>query len=94
MFVVQYNSRQCYQSKMIRIETTSIVKAGIEMIPKPFIGHQDISPSKMNYYWQQSEKREIRVMTAKKKALVDKIIIDHRTDLINYPFLYSWRFLI
>lgn len=39
-----------------------------------------------NFYWPQAERKNIRVITVVKRVLVDKIVVDHRTDLINHPY--------
>ncbi len=68
------------------LETGLSVEAGIVMIQEPFIGNREISHSGFNFYWPQGERKNIRVMTAVRKTLVDKIMVDHRTDLINHPY--------
>ncbi len=69
------------------LETGLTVEAGIVMIQEPFIGNREISHSGFNFYWPQGERKNIRVMTAVKKDLAGKIVLDHRTDLINHPSL-------
>ena len=85
MLVVQHNCGQGYESTMMALETAICVGAGIVMIQAPFIGNREISHSGFNFYWPQGERKEIRVMIAIKKDLVDKIVVDHRTDLISHP---------
>lgn len=68
------------------LKTALSVNAGIVMIQEPFIGNREISHSGFNFYWPQGERKDVRVMTAVRKNLVDKIVIDHRTDLINHPY--------
>ena len=68
------------------LETALSIRAGIIMVQEPFIGNREIAHSGFNFYWLQGEKKNIRVMTAMRKELVDKIIIDHRTDLFNHPY--------
>ncbi len=57
------------------------------MLQEPFIGTREISHSAFNFYWPQAERKKIRVMTAIQKELTDKIVIEHRTDLINHPYV-------
>lgn len=86
MLVIQHNCGQGYESTVMALETALSVEAGIIMVQEPFIGHREISHSGFNFYWPQGEKKNIRVMTAVRKDLVYKIVIDHRTDLVNHPY--------
>ena len=86
MLLVQHNCGQGYESTMMALETALSVEAGIIIIQEPFIGNQEISHSGFNFYWPQGERKNMRVMTAVRKNLADKIVVDHRTDLINHPY--------
>ena len=86
MLVVHHNCGQGYESMVMALETALSVKAGIVMIQETFIGNREISHSGFNFYWPQGERKNIRVMTAVRKNLVDKIVVDHRTDLVNHPY--------
>lgn len=70
------------------LETAITVEAGIIIIQEPYIGNREILHSAFNFYWSQSERKNIRVMIAVKRNLVDKIMVDHKTDLKNNPYLY------
>ena len=67
-------------------------KASIIMIQEQFIGNQEIFYSGFNFYWLQGEKKNIRIITGMKKNLVDKIVIDYRTDLINHLYFMLLKF--
>lgn len=56
------------------------------MIQKLFINNQEIFYGRFNFYQPQKEKQNIRVIIVVKKNLVDKIVIDHRIDLVNYLY--------
>ena len=86
MLVVQHNCGQGYKSTVMALETALSVGAGIVMIQEPFIGSRELCHSGFNFYWPQGERKEIRVMTAIKKDLGDKISVDHRTDLIHHRY--------
>ncbi len=68
------------------LETALSVGVGIVMVQEPFIGSREICHSGFNFYWLPGERKEIRVMTAVRKDLGDKIIVDHRTCLIHHPY--------
>ena len=86
MLVVQHNCGQSYESTVMALETALSIGAGIVMVQEPFIGNREICHSEFRLYWPQGERKEIRVMTAVKEDLGDKIVVDHRTDLINHPY--------
>ena len=86
MLVVQYNCGQGYESTVMALETLLSIGPGIVMVQEPFIGNQEISHSGFNFYQSQGEKKNIRVMMAVRKELVDKIVVDHKTDLVNHPY--------
>ena len=60
------------------------------MVQELFIGNREIAHSRFNVYWPQGEKKNIRVLTAVKKDLVDKIVIDYKTNLVSHPY-YTTR---
>lgn len=86
ILIVQPNCGQGYESTIMALETALTVKVGIVIIQEPFIGNREISHNGFNFYWPQDERKHIRVMTAGRRTLVDKIVVDHRTDLINHPY--------
>ena len=66
------------------LETGLSIKAGIILIQEPFIGNQEISHSGFNFYWPQDKRKNVKVMTVVRKTLVDKIVVNHKINLINY----------
>ncbi len=86
MLVVQHNCGQGYESTVMALKTALSVEAGIVLVQEPFIGNREICHSGFNFYWPPGERKEIRVMTAVRKDLGDKIMVDHRTDLIHHPY--------
>ena len=71
---------------MMVLETALSVEVSIVIIQELFIGNKEISHSKFNFFWPQGERKNIRVMTVVRKNLADKIIVDHRTDIINHLY--------
>ncbi len=83
MLVIQHNYGQGYKSTVMAMETAISVGAGIVMVQKPFISSRKTYHSKFNFYCPLGERKEIRVMIVVWKDLGDKIIVDHRTNLIK-----------
>lgn len=40
-----------------------------------------------NFYWSQKGRIAIKTMTMVTKDLLNKIIKEHRTNLVNYPYM-------
>lgn len=87
MLVVQHNCGQGYESTVLALETALSIGAGIVMLQQPFIGTWEINHMAFNLYWSQAGRKEIRFMTVVRKELTDKIVVEHRTDLINHPYV-------
>ena len=68
---------------MMTLKATISVKTCIVMIQESFIGSQKTCYSS-HFYLLQREKKKIRVMTAVRKDLGDKIMIDQRINLIHH----------
>lgn len=87
MLIVQHNCGRGYESTITTLETALSIGAGIVMLQEPFIGSREICHSAFNFYWPQTGQRnEMRVMTTIKKDVMNKAVIDHRTDLVNHPY--------
>lgn len=85
MLVVQKTFRQGYKKKLMILKTALSVKTSIVIINELFIDNREIFYSGFNFYLPQKKRKEIRVRTTIQKYLANKIIIDHRIDLINQP---------
>ena len=86
MLLVQHNCGHEYENTMIALKIALSVEAGIIIIQKPFISNQKIFCSGFNFYWPQGERKNMRVMTAVRNNLADKIVVDHRMDLIKHHY--------
>ena len=86
MLVVQHNCGRGYESTVMALETALDIGAGIALLQEPFIGNRELAHSAFNFYWPQADKAAIRVVTVVRKDLLDKIVVEHRTDLVNHPY--------
>lgn len=86
MLIIQHNYRRGYESIVMALETALDIRAGIILLQEPFIGIRELVHNAFNFYWPQRDRTAIRVMTAVRKDLLDKIVIEHRTDLVNHPY--------
>ncbi len=85
MLIIQHNCERGYESTVMALETTLTIKAGMVMLQELFIGNRELSHSAFNFYWPQGERSEIRMVTAIRKDLTDKLVVENRTDLVNHP---------
>ena len=86
MLIIQPNCGRGYESTVMALEIALNIRAGIIMLQEPFIGNRELAHNAFNFYWPQGDRTAIRVMTAVRKDLLDKIFVEHRTDLINQPY--------
>lgn len=86
MLIIQYNCKQKYESIVMVLEIALNIGARIVILKEPFIGIQELAHSAFNFYWPQGDRATMRVITAVRKDLLDKIVVEHRTDLINHPY--------
>lgn len=56
---------------------------------EPFIGNRSITHSAFNFYWPGGPRTDVRVLTAVKKELVNNIIVENRTSLIDNPYFLA-----
>lgn len=64
---------------------------GIVIVQEPFIDNQEICHSGFNFYWLPKEKKELKVITAIRKDLKDKIIVNHKTDLVYHSYFMLFK---
>lgn len=89
VLVIQQNCGRGYESTIAALETSLSIGAGIVCLQEPFIGSRSISHGAFNFYWPGGLRNEVRVLTAIKKELVNKIIVDNRTDLVDHPYFLT-----
>ena len=80
MLVIKHNCGHGYKSTVMAPETAISIGTKIVMVHEPFIGSPEICHNRFNFYWPPRKRKEIRVITAVRKDLRDKIMVDHRTN--------------
>lgn len=88
MLVVQQNCGKGYECTISALEAGLGLDAEIVYIQEPFLGKRDISHCGFNLYWPSGtdNRKHMRVLTAVWKDILDKVIIENRTDLVSYPY--------
>lgn len=86
MLVIQYNYGWEYKSIIVTLETLLRIGIGIVYRQELFIWNKSITHSTFNFYWLEGLRNDARVFTAIKKELINKIIVDNRTDLGDYLY--------
>lgn len=65
------------------------IRVGITCLQKPFIENRSISHNVFNFYWSKGLKNKVQVFTIIKKELVNKIIVDNRTNLVDHSYFLT-----
>lgn len=65
------------------LKTELNIEPRIALLLEPIISYRKLAYSAFNFYWPQLDKVAISVMTIVKKDLLDKILVEHKTELIN-----------
>ena len=88
MLVIQQNCGKGYEYTISALETALSLGASIVCIQEPFKGNRSISHSGFNLYWPMAgeNRRDIRVLTAVRKEIVNNVVLDNRSDLANHPY--------
>lgn len=62
--------------------------AGVVCIQEPFLGNRSISHSGFSLYWPSGthDRKDNRVFIAVKKDLLNRTILENRTDLVSHPY--------
>lgn len=84
ILIIQYNYRCGYKNIMIILKIALSIWARIIQLQKLFISNWELTYIMFNFYWPQRNKTVIRVMMIMKKNLLNKIVIEYRTNLVNY----------
>ncbi len=86
ILIIQHNNGRGYESTVMALETALNIGAGIVMLQEPFLGNWELSHSAFNLYWPQEDRTAIRVMTAVRRDLEDKIVVEDSRDLVNHLY--------
>ena len=86
MLVLQHNCARTAAVVHAALEATLEAGAGIACLQEPPVGKNDISHPGFMLYWPEGPRKDTRVVTAVRRDIVDKIVIEARTDLANHPY--------
>ena len=88
MLVVQQNCGKRYECTISALEAGLGLEASIVCIQEPFLGNRSISHSRFNFYWPSGtdDRRDMRVLIAVRKDILNTVIIENRTDLVSHPY--------
>jgi hypothetical protein len=87
MLVVQHNCRKAHAITIAALETGLALKAEIVCLQEPYIGVNSVTHGGYVILWPETgPKDKKRVMIAIQKDLLNRLIIEPKTDLINHPY--------
>ena len=88
MLIVQQNCGKGYKCTISALEAGLGIDATVVCIQEPFLGNWSISHSAFNLYWPSGTDnwKNIRVLTAVRKDMLHRVVIDNWTDLVSHPY--------
>ena len=88
MLVIEQNYGKRYEYTVSALEASIGLDAGIVCIQEPFLGNRDISHSGFNLYWPAGtdNQKDMRVLVAVKKDILNRVIMENWTNLISHPY--------
>ena len=88
MLVIQQNCGKGYECTISVLEARLGLDVVVVCIQEPFLGNRNISHSGFNLYWLSGtdDCKDMRVLTAVRKDILSKVIINNRTDLVSHPY--------
>ena len=88
MLVLLQNCGKGYECTISALEARLGLKARIVCIQEPFLGKKNLAYAGFNLYWpaEAHDRKDNRVLIAVRKELLNKIIVENRTDLFSHPY--------
>ena len=89
MLVVQQNCQKGYENTISALEAALEIGAGLVCLQEPFIGKKTLAYTAFNFYWPRGVRTEARVLTAVRKDILNKIVVENRSDLVDHPYFLA-----
>ncbi len=88
MLVIQQICGKGYECTISTLEAGLGLEASVVCIQKPFLGNRSLAHAGFNLYWPSGtgDRKDMRVLITVKRDILNKIIIENRTDLVSHPY--------
>ena len=88
MLVIQQNCKKGYKCTISALEAGLGLEILVVYIQEPFLGNRSLAYGGFNLYWPSGTDncKDMRVLTAIRKDILNKIIIENWTDLASHPY--------
>ena len=88
MLVLQQNCGKGYECIVAALEPSLGLEVSIVCIQELFLGNRSLAHTGFNLYWPSGtdNQRDMQVLIAVKKDILNRFIIDNQTDLISHPY--------
>lgn len=88
MLEVKQNCWKEYEYTISAFEASLGLEALVIYIQKSFFGKKSLAYARFNLYWPSGidNCKDMQVLIAVKKDILNKIIIENQTDLANHPY--------
>jgi hypothetical protein len=86
MLVVQHNCRRAYPVTIAALESGLQLRAGLVCLQEPYVVRDFSHPGYLIHWPEEGSRKEARVAVVVRKDLLNKWVVEARTDLINHPY--------
>ena len=88
MLVIQQNCGKRYECTIAALEAGLGLEASVVCIQEPFLGNRSLAHAGFILYWPSGtdDRKDMRVLIAVRKDILNKVIIENRTDLVSHPY--------
>ncbi len=64
------------------------LETSVICIQEPFLGNRSLAHTGFNLYWpsETDNRKDIRVLIAVRKDILNKVIVENCTDLVSHPY--------
>jgi hypothetical protein len=87
MLIIQHNCRKAYIITIAAIEIGIQLNTAFICLQKPYIGINSFSHPGYDLRWpEKGKKGEKRVLIAIKRDILNRVVTEVRSDLVNHPY--------
>ncbi len=89
MILLQHNCARTGAVVHTALEAALEAGAEIACLQEPPVGKHDIGHPGFMFFWPEGPREHARVVTAVRRDIVNKVVIEARTDLIDHPYFIA-----
>lgn len=88
MLIVQQNCGKGYKYTISTFETGLGFNISVICIQELFLANRSLAHAGFNLYWpfRTYNQKDMQVLIVVKKGILNRIVIENRTDLVSHPY--------